>query len=191
MRHELAKSVIGTRRLVLRPLRASDAEAIHAYFGDDDVARWLIAPPSPYTLEHAQGYVTGAMRAADDPAGEIAFAITLKGGLIGTIGVRHRPAGDHQRHDGYNIGYWIGRAHWGEGLMTEAARGLIAHTFALTRAEEIYAGAFAGNEASLRVQEKIGFVRYSETMMFSKVHGRELPHVNTALARKSFEKLAA
>ena len=75
--------------------------------------------------------------------------------------------------------------------MSEAARGLIAHMFALTRSEAIYAGAFADNVASLRVQEKIGFVRDGVTMLYSRPHDRALAHVNTALARESFERLAA
>jgi RimJ/RimL family protein N-acetyltransferase len=191
MRTELAKSVIGTRRLVLRPLRKSDAAALFPLFSDWEVLRYLSSPPNPYTPADAEGFVARAMRSAAEGGAEIAFAITLKDQLIGTTDIRHRPASHLQSGEGDNIGYWIGRPYWGQGLMTEAARGLIAHTFALTRVAAIYSGAFANNTASLRVQEKIGFVRESVGTLFSKPHGRELAHVNTALARASFERMAA
>ena len=85
MSQELAKSIIGTRRLVLRPLRESDAAAIFALFNDWDVVRWLSSPPWPYTRADADRYVRAAMAATDDGA-ETVFAITLQDRLIGSIG---------------------------------------------------------------------------------------------------------
>lgn len=188
MREELAKSVIGTRRLVLRPLRDSDAAAIFALFNDWDVIRWLTLPPWPYTRADAEGFV----RAVLDPSNqtEIVFAITLNGKLIGAIGVRARPASDLQSGAGPNIGYWLGTRYWGQGYMTEALRALITHVFALSRADAIYSGVLADNLASLRVQQKAGFVHAGETTVFSRPTGHELAHVNTVLTRASFERLA-
>ncbi len=53
--------------------------------------------------------------------------------------------------------------------------------------DTIYSGAFADNEASLRVQEKLGFVRDGETTLHSKPRGADFPHVNTKLTRSAFE----
>jgi RimJ/RimL family protein N-acetyltransferase len=175
----------------LRPLREGDAPAVFAGFNDWEVVRSLSSPPWPNTLADAESAVRRSLDATTNPDEELRFAITRKDALIGIIGVRHRAAGEHQRADGYNIGYWLGRDHWGQGLMTEAARGLIAHTFALTRADAIYSGAFAENTASLNVQRKIGFLPYSETILYSRPRDAMLPHVNTALAREAFEKIAA
>ena len=78
MRSELAKSVIGTRRLVLRPLREDDAAALYPLFNDWEVMRFLSSPPWPYTLADAESFVADAMRAAADESAEIAFAITVR-----------------------------------------------------------------------------------------------------------------
>ena len=60
----LAKSIIGTRRLILRPLRESDAAAIFALFNDWDVMRWLV---DAAVAVHARR--CGELRArAQDPA---------------------------------------------------------------------------------------------------------------------------
>jgi len=190
MRPELVKSVIGTKRLVLRPLRDGDAAAIFALFNDWDVVRWLSSPPWPYTRDDAEGFVRAVLDPACEAA-ELVFAITLNNKLIGTIGVRERPASHLQQGAGSNIGYWLGKRYWGQGYMTEALRALATHMFALSRADAIYCGAFADNLASLRVQEKTGFVHAGATTLFSRPAGHELAHVNTVLTRASFERLAA
>ena len=190
MSQELAKSVIGTRRLILRPLRESDAAAIFALFNDWDVMRWLSSPPWPYTRGDAEAFVR-AMRAPADDTAEVAFAITLQDRLIGSIGLRPRPASNLQSDAGLNVGYWLGRAYWGHGYMTEALRALVNHVFALSGEAAIFCGAFADNRASLRVQEKAGFMPAGETVLFSRPNTRELAHVNTVLTRASLEFLAA
>ena len=187
---DLAESVIGTRRLVLRPLRDGDAAAIFALFNDWEVVRFLSSPPWPYTRADAEGFVRSVL----DPAGadaEIAFAITLDGKLIGSIGLRERPASALQENAGPNVGYWLGQRHWGHGYMTEALRALLTHAFTLSRTAAIYSGAFADNLASLRVQQKAGFVHAGQSTLLSRPTGHELAHVNTVLTRASFERLAA
>ena len=190
MRAGLANSVIGTRRLILRPLRDGDAAAIFALFNDWEVVRWLSSPPWPYARADAEGFVR-AVNDPSDPESDIVFAITLGGKLIGTIGVRERAANNLQTGAGPNIGYWIGRPCWGQGYASEALSALVAHVFALSPAAAIYCGAFADNLASLRVQQKAGFVHAGTTTLFSRPTGHELAHVNTVLTRASFEKLAA
>ena len=49
--------------------------------------------------------------------------------------------------------------------------------------DAIYCGAFTENAASLRVQEKAGFVRDGDTTLFSRPRGGDFPHVNTVLTR--------
>jgi RimJ/RimL family protein N-acetyltransferase len=187
---ELAKSIIGTGRLILRPLRESDAAAIFALFNDWNVMRWLSAPPWPYTRADAENYVRAALDPASETA-ETAFAITLHDQLIGLIGLRRRPASNLQSEAGLNIGYWLGTPYWRHGYMTEALRALVNHVFALTPSDALFCGAFAENRASLRVQEKAGFMHAGETVLFSRPNGRELAHVNTVLTRASLEFLAA
>jgi RimJ/RimL family protein N-acetyltransferase len=56
--------------------------------------------------------------------------------------------------------------------------------------DAVYCGATAQNIASLRVQEKLGFIRAGETMLHSKPRGGEFPHVNTVLTHARFHSLA-
>lgn len=182
------EQMIPTERLLLRPLRASDAGPLLALFNDWEVVRWLSNPPWPYALEDALDFILP--RTQQKPA-ETSFAITLDGDLIGGIGMRMKDASHLQLQTGPNLGYWLGRSHWGHGYMTEAARGIIGHTFASGADDSIYSGAFADNAASLRVQEKLGFTRAGETTLFAKPRGAKFAHVNTVLTRTAFKALTS
>ncbi len=176
--------IIRTERLLLRPLRARDAEPLFALFNDWEVARWLSTPPWPYMPEDAVDFILPRVQQKPE---ETNFAITLSDDLIGGIGMRMKDASHLQTRAGLNLGYWLGRPHWGQGYMTEAARGIVAHAFASGLDETIYSGAFVDNAASLRVQEKLGFVRAGETMLFAKPRAATFAHVNTVLTRAAFE----
>jgi RimJ/RimL family protein N-acetyltransferase len=96
-----------------------------------------------------------------------------------------------QRANGYSLGYWLGQPFWGQGYMSEAARGFIVHFFAAKTDDVLYSGAFAENAASLRIQEKLGFQRDGDAKLYSRPRGAECPHVNTSLTRTAFAQLAA
>jgi RimJ/RimL family protein N-acetyltransferase len=68
--------------------------------------------------------------------------------------------------------------------------GVVARIFAGCGASAIYSGAFAGNAASLRVQEKLGFILDGETLLYSNPWQTGLPHINTVLTRPAFESAA-
>jgi RimJ/RimL family protein N-acetyltransferase len=177
---------IRTARLLMRPLRPADAEALFTLFADWEVIRRLSTPPWPYTIEDARSFVGAQMELAPDS--RTYFAITLDDVLIGGIDARsNRPAGAPPKAP--VLGYWLGRPYWGGGYMSEAARAFVGHLFASTDHDTIYSGAFAGNAASLRVQEKLGFERTGEVMHYSRPRGERLLHVNTELARLRFRAL--
>jgi RimJ/RimL family protein N-acetyltransferase len=182
---DTAHAPIRTARLLLRPLRTSDAEPLFALFADWEVIRRLSMPPWPYALEDAHSFIR---EHRDGDLGRTTFAITLADALIGGIDVRMKPANQSQRGPGPNLGYWLGRPYWGRGYMTEAARGFLVRVFDARLGDHIYSGAFADNAASLRVQEKLGFVRDGETMLYARPRNEKFPHVNTVLIRERFER---
>jgi ribosomal-protein-alanine N-acetyltransferase len=62
------------------------------------------------------------------------------------------------------IGWWLGRAWWGRGLATEAARTVLLDGFERAGLERIVAVAMAANRASLHVMEKLG-MKYEREMI--------------------------
>lgn len=139
-----------TERLLLRPGWAEDAPALARAIADEAVVRNLATAPWPYRQEDAEAFIA----APRDPALP-SFLITERTGdaprLIGSCGLGRRPSG------AVELGYWIARAHWGQGFATEAGRALIdiARALKLPRLE---ASHFVDNPASGRVLDKLGFV---------------------------------
>ena len=52
------------------------------------------------------------------------------------------------------VGYWLGRGHWGRGVATAALMAFLGEE----RSRPLYAGVEPGNGGSLRVLERCGFV---------------------------------
>ena len=139
-----------TERLLLRPGWAEDAPELARAIADEQVVRNLATAPWPYRQEDAEAFLA----APRDPVMP-SFLITERTDgaprIVGSCGLGRRPSG------AVEMGYWIGRQHWGKGFATEASRALIeiAKTLKLPRLE---ASHFLDNPASGRVLEKLGFV---------------------------------
>lgn len=144
---------IRTDRLHLRPFRLEDAPVVSRLAGDPDIARMTSSIPSPYPVEAAEAWIF-LQSLKNKRATHYPRAVTLAdGALVGSCGVFKRSAAEQE----YEIGFWIGRDYWGAGYATEAARGLITAARADLGAGRIKAGYFEDNDASARVQAKLGF----------------------------------
>ncbi|MFM9850163.1 MAG: GNAT family N-acetyltransferase [Hyphomicrobiaceae bacterium] len=153
---------ITTPHLRLRQLTAADAPEIARLAGDWDIARMTALIPHPYSLAHAQAFI-----AAVDDANT--FAIERDGALVGCCGAR--PVSDST----YEIGYWVGKPYWGQGIATEAAGALIAHLRAREPGCVIAISHMAENEASARVIRKLGFRRTGEKQTFCVARAAPVP----------------
>ena len=67
------------------------------------------------------------------------------------------------RDDECELGYWIGKPFWGQGLIPEAARALLRYGFETLGMRAVWCGYYDGNEKSRKVQEKLGFVYQHKT----------------------------
>ncbi len=117
---DLTSETVRTERLVLRPPREDDVDAITRACQDAENQRWLTALPSPYTREEAVRFVTEIAPQGRDEHRDLAFAVEADGELTGMCGLHSLTTG----RLGPEIGYWI--APWARrrGYAAEAARGL-------------------------------------------------------------------
>jgi RimJ/RimL family protein N-acetyltransferase len=153
-----------TDRLVLRPFQTGDVADSLAYRDDPEFARFLPDVPQPFTRKHAEAFVALNMREPWDRSP--VFAVVLEGTLIGTVNLEVEA-----RERSAMVGYAIGRAWWGMGITTEAARAAMRwgiETFALTR---LWASTDARHLRSRRVMEKLGMRQ--ETLRRGDHRGRE------------------
>lgn len=144
---------IETKRLTLRGYESSDAADIYEYASDSETTRFM-AWDRATTLEDVQSFLNSVV-APNYEREELDYAVTLRGmetRCIGGLGLYWRP----QLHRVMELGYILHRMHWGQGLIAEAGRTLIAHAFASTPVERIFAPVFAVNSRSRHLAEKLG-----------------------------------
>ena len=139
----------------LRMLSAEDVAWIQAACDRLEMARFLPALPSPYTLADAESFVRYAENAWEEGS-SAPFAITAtEGEPLGSIEV-HLKATDTS-HAG--VGYWLRPEGRGRGAATEAVRLVSSWAF-----EQLHVGRLSlitdpDNEPSQRVAERAGFRR--------------------------------
>ena len=84
-------------------------------------------------------------------------------------------------------GYCIGRAWWGQGYTTEALRAVVGHWFDTVQGEELGCCHAAGNPASGRVMQKVGFV-YQHDAVYHKFDGTPVDCRCYLLTRRRYEE---
>lgn len=146
--------ILETERLILRPWLETDAEELYRYASDPQVgpaAGW-----APHTsVENSREII----RTVLSEPGTFAVVLRATGEVIGSVGIMREGGGTaSMKEDEAEIGYWIGRPLWGQGLIPEAVRELQRYCFEELGCSRLWCGYYEGNEKSRRVQEKCGFV---------------------------------
>ena len=136
----------------LRSWRRGDAKSLIRHADDREVWRNLgDAFPHPYTSKDARWWLEGG----HETRNELALAIDLGEGVAGGLGLQFRT--DPIFRGTAEVGYWLGRAWWGRGIMTHALQAFVPWAFERFDLIRIEAGVFETNPASARVLEKAGF----------------------------------
>jgi len=93
------------------------------------------------------------------------FAIEHEGRMVGMADL------DGVAAEIAELGYWLERGSWGQGLAVEAAAALLRFGFEQLGLAQLYAGHAEDNPASGRVLERLGFAHTDSVLRFSKSRG--------------------
>ena len=142
-----------TERLFFRRWEESDAEILF-----EEASNPEVGPPAGWqphkNVEESLEIIRNVLN------GPEAYAICLKenGKPIGTIELRLKDNTDMtDKDDECELGYWLAREFWGQGIMPEAAKEMLRHAFEDLGMTKVWCGYYDGNNKSKRVQEKCGF----------------------------------
>ena len=157
--------ILQTDRLILRPWQEDDAKDLYFYAKDREIGLPAGWPPHD-SVENSLHIIRTVFSKPET------YAVCLKENnrAIGSIGFHRNDLA--QNDDEYELGYWIGKEYWGQGLVPEAAREMLRYAFNDLKMNRIWCGYYEGNEKSKKVQEKLGFV-YQRT-----TEGIEIPLLN-------------
>lgn len=150
--------ILETERLILRRFDESDAENVYLYAKDPDVGPIAGWPPHK-SVDESREVIRNIFSGAE------AYAVCLKSDnkAIGAIELKLNGHTDMtEKDDECELGYWLGKPFWGQGIIPEAVREILRHAFEDIGMNKVWCGYYDGNVKSKRVQEKCGF-RYQWT----------------------------
>ncbi|GAB2778551.1 GNAT family N-acetyltransferase [Amycolatopsis magusensis] len=148
---------IHTERLILRPLRLDDREAVVRIQSDPETNRFNPDPPDvrqagkqfEYWLSHWEEHGYGYFAVVEAATGEVA----------GVGGVQSKEMHDEQL---VNLYYRFRPQSWGKGYATEMARAAVEWAERALPDRPVVISVALVNEPSRRVAEKLGFTPYLE-----------------------------
>jgi len=165
----MPEKVFETERLIVRGWDAdADLEAAFRIYGDPEVTRFLNGVPDPDLEASAKRLHMLIERNAGLPEGNGFWALELKatGELIGAGAVKHLPDADRVLQPEVEVGWHLGRAHWGNGYATEFGRAGVRYGFEVLNQDVLYCILYRENLRSARVAERVGFRLLGETSRF-------------------------
>ena len=150
---------LSSARLTLRRWRETDAETLYRYASDPDVGNPAGWPP--HTSVEMSLEVIRAVFSAPHT-----FAVALKSTdeAVGCCGVVPTEISCEKGipRDDVEIGYWLGKPYWGQGIIPEAVELLTGYIENQLGHKRLWITFFDGNHKSTRVAEKCGF-KYHHT----------------------------
>lgn len=162
------QTVIESERLVLRPLRRSDAGLMELYGSDERVARMTRTIPHPLPPGATEAFIARAL--SEDRDEDVWVLDGSANGLGEFLGLIALERMDREQSE---IGYWVAPVFWNTGLASEAVRALVDANPQNNRT--MFASVFQDNPVSARVLTNAGFVYLGDAEAYSVARGGTVP----------------
>jgi len=151
--------ILETNRLVLRHLEPGDLDALYRLYRDPQIRAHF--PDGTRTLAETRDELEWFLHGNHTPA-ELGLWATVErstGQFLGRCGLLPWMIDGQPEVE---LAYLIDKSRWGEGLPTEAARGIIQHARAKLHLKRLICLIMPGNAASVAVATKVGMTMERE-----------------------------
>lgn len=136
--------------VTIEPVTFKHAEILERLISDPAVAEPTSNIPHPYPVGGAKEWITRSQKEREEGK-SYCFSILAAGEFVGVISILNVAGSQGE------IGYWIGRPHWGHGYATAAGHQVISFGFQEVNLSSFIGKCLARNAGSYRVLEKLGF----------------------------------
>jgi RimJ/RimL family protein N-acetyltransferase len=169
-------------RVVLRPLQEGDLDRLAELSEDLEVAHRVDdSPPLPWSKARWEAELEEWTSEEDETAGR--FAIDVDGELIGQCQL-HKI--DHYRQL-CNLGIWLGRAYWGQGLGQDAVHTLVGYAFRYLNMRKVCLEVLADDDRAVSAYRKVGFVEEGRLRQHTWFDGAYVDSLVMALFRDDWK----
>lgn len=164
---------------LLLNVKHANAQQLLELYSNSEVVRYIDMPPL-HTLQDAQKYIFNASNLFVKKQ-KVVWAIHDKEqkNLVGII----RLYGINKEHHFADIGFELNRNYWGKGIISECLQKVLHFLFTQIQFKRIEAQTFVGNVRSIKLLERLGFLRegrlqqnflingqYEDSFMYAKVN---------------------
>jgi RimJ/RimL family protein N-acetyltransferase len=147
--------IIVNDRIHLTEFRPSDKPALLEHLQAKEIYDRTRRIPYPYTEADANEWLALTAKTTQQQGQPVHWAIRNEEPLlIGGCGFDDIQIGKSHRAE---IGYWLAKPYWGQGIMTAVVRQACEFAFKEWKLVKITSHIFSLNTASARVLEKCGF----------------------------------
>ncbi len=173
------------KRIILRNLVKADAESVCKHANDKKVFRYTTLP-YPYTKKDALEFIPIVQKGLREQSSyELGVTLSENDEVIGMIGLKNIDRGNKLSAE---IGYWLGKKYWRQGMISEAANLILDFAFNDINLNKVFAKVMEPNEASVKLLEKLGFKKEGLLRKYEKRNGTWMNVVYLGLLKKEFKK---
>lgn len=152
---------IATDRLLLRPMRMSDAETIAVKLNDIRVSQTLGRVPFPYALEDAETFIASSIQDFKSAKTLILSILDRQTNeVLGACSIEDE------------LGIWLAHDSWGKGYGFEAMQALVHFGFSCFNLSKIKSAALESNMGSVKIHRKLGFRETGTQELTSRATGK-------------------
>lgn len=172
----LREGEIETQRLVLRPVRLTDAADMFEYASCATTCQFLKWGPYE-TVAEAASWLRSKLSA--DQNEELLLGIVERGSkkLIGVV----RAYSFDPIEKSADISYILNEKYSGQGFASEAVMALVSELLGEVGAEKVYADVDEKNDASRKLLERLGFRMLPDGLFYVEVKGSNRRHMRYEL----------
>ena len=180
--------MITTKRLFLIPWHASDANELYELAKDSEIGPLCGWEPHK-TLEDSKQVLANVL------SDKSCYAVKdmRTGHLIGSMSLDFKEIPDpkdssKQLHQA-EIGYWIGRLYWGQGLAPEGTQALTTYAFEEHDVDQVIIRYLERNKRSASVAQKCGFTEVEIFTDLNKYTGKKEQFGISVLTKEDWERV--
>ena len=175
---------INSTRVCLRWMSERDIDPLFAVFSDPRVTRYWSTPP--LTDREAAVTLLDEIQNSNRQNTMMKWGLALLANdlLIGTVTLFNLDLSNGRAE----LGYALGRKHWGNGYMQEALQALLSHAFDVLNLRRLEADVDPRNAASIRTLERLGFQREGFLRERWHVNGEIQDALFYGLLRREWQK---
>ncbi len=151
--------IIETKRLLLREMLLSDAEALFEMDRNPNVHQYLWNKPLNDISEVYDYIVLVRNQYRENNIGRFVVILKETNELIGWAGLKYNTEIVNKKVNFYDIGYRLNEKFWGKGFASEASEAWLNYGFNVMKIKVMEAAAHSANIASNRILQKIGMIQ--------------------------------